>query len=84
MSLQRTCYFCGAPVSVRRHMSLFCSERCETRHRYLSRALTGVQSAPEGAAERWPGPPLGPPSVPPSVPRSGPPPVPKARPRARP
>ncbi|HKI97400.1 MAG TPA: hypothetical protein VKB51_02885 [bacterium] len=35
MSLERTCFLCGKPVSIRRRMSVFCSDRCELRHRAL-------------------------------------------------
>jgi hypothetical protein len=46
MSLQRTCYLCGKPVSIRRHMSLFCSPRCEQRHRVLAGAPRRGDTAP--------------------------------------
>jgi hypothetical protein len=38
MSLKRTCLFCAKPVSIRRRMALFCSDRCEHLHRTLTQA----------------------------------------------
>lgn len=51
MSLERTCYLCGRPVSIRRRMSLFCSDRCEARHRTLTRE---PEPAGDGAHARLP------------------------------
>jgi hypothetical protein len=64
MSLQRTCYLCGKPVSIRRRMSLFCSERCEHRHRFVMQAPPG----PSGAAGADAAPPEAPLRVPPPRP----------------
>jgi hypothetical protein len=68
MSLQRTCYFCGKPVSIRRHMSLFCSDRCETRHRYVSGAPAAADA--RGADGASPLPPPAPPGPRRARPRS--------------
>lgn len=67
MSLQRDCFFCGKPVSFRRRMSLFCSERCEHKHRALTagaaaprpEARPGI-SGPAARADTLPPPPVPP------------------------
>lgn len=70
MSLLRSCYLCGKPVSVHRRMSVFCSDRCEERYRVLSAAGGPLAAArpPVGAATAPQTPPGKPPRL--SAPRA--------------